>query len=437
MENKILEMEQMPVGKLLFKYSITVFWALLFSAFYNLTDALFVSYGVGDKAMAGVAVAYPFMMLQGAFAQMVGGGAAVFVTKHLGKKEYKKAGNVTFTAMVIFYCTTLIVSVFCLAFSREILIVFGATSEIMEYSNQYFLIIAAGNVFSTGFSSIIRAEGRMKYSLLIWLVPTAVNILFDYIFVFVLKIGVTGVALATVICQFTSFLMSILFFTQISCQIIKPSKIKFSTVKNIFQLGIPVLIQAGGMSIIVFAINNRLSAFGNSGLIASFAYVAKIIQFAVVPFTAVTSALAPIVGYNGSAGNFKRVNNVMKYAFTACYLVALCEIIISFLLSNKLMQIFTKDISIINYGSDILKMLCPSVLFIPFILIVGAYFQALANKKQSLVINLFLIAFTVVFIFIFSKFNLMWWGVAAGSVASFVFTLAVFLKKKEVAVATS
>lgn len=79
-------------------------------------------------------------------------------------------------------------------------------------------VMLAGNIFSTGFSSIIRAEGKMAYSLLIWFIPTAINIIFDIVFIFVMDMGVQGAALSTVLCQFTSFSMSIFFFKKLSCQ---------------------------------------------------------------------------------------------------------------------------------------------------------------------------------------------------------------------------
>ena len=91
---KTKQMETESIPKLLFKYSSVTFCALLFSSLYNIVDTLFVSYGIGDEAMAGVSVVYPFMILQGAFAQTVGSGAGTIVSKLLGEKKYEKAGGV-------------------------------------------------------------------------------------------------------------------------------------------------------------------------------------------------------------------------------------------------------------------------------------------------------------------------------------------------------
>ena len=259
MKDKTLEMATKPINKLIFEYSLTTFTALLFSALYNTVDALFVSRGIGDAAMAGVSIVSPFMMLQGSFAQMIGLGAGTIISNHLGKKEYEKAGNTTLTAMFIFYLTTSTVSIICLIFSNQIITLLGATNETREYAKSYFTIIALGNVFSTGFSSIIRAEGKMKYALLIWLIPTGVNIAFDYILIFIIKLGVTGAAIATVMCQFTSFLMSLIFFTKISCQKFNAKKLNIHETCEVLTLGINALLQSAGLSIITFIINSIMA----------------------------------------------------------------------------------------------------------------------------------------------------------------------------------
>lgn len=432
MKNKSLEMGTQPIGKLLFKYSSTLFCSLLFSALYNAVDAIFIGYGVGDLAMAGVSVVSPFMMIQAAFAQMLGGGASVLVTGFLGKKEYEKAGDVTFNTMTVFYSTAIIVSLISLLFCTPILRVFGATDEIMPYAKGYFIVIAAGNVFSTGFSSIIRAEGRMKYSLLIWLIPTGINILFDYIFVFVLKWGVIGAALATVLCQFTSFLMSVIFFLKISCQKIKIKLPSFSTVKSVLGLGVPALLQTGGMSVVMFVINNRLSHFDDSVSIASFAYISKIIQFSLVPINAVSMALSPIVSYNFASGEYARVKKAIKSALGVSCGFCAAELLVGFFFGESLISIFSKSPEVLNKGNEIIRILSLSLIFVPFILIAATYFQATANKSKSVCLNTVLIASTSLCVFVLSFVNngAMWWGVLLGCAFSF-FICALLVKKEE------
>ena len=217
-QDKAQALTTAPVTGRLLRHLPYTLAALLFSAFYNVADTLFVSHGVGDLAAAGISVVFPLTVLQGAIAQMVGAGAGALVSPCLGQKDYRAAGRITKSAMAFFYTTALGITCICLLFRTPLLRLFGATAEILPYARTYFTILAAGNVFSTGFSSIIRAEGRMDYSLWIWLLPTGVNLLLDWLLIYRLHLGIAGAAWATVIAQAASFCMSVLFFTRFSCQ---------------------------------------------------------------------------------------------------------------------------------------------------------------------------------------------------------------------------
>lgn len=427
MNNKAQEMGTKPISKLLFEYSITTFCALLFSALYNTIDALFVSRGIGDEAMAGVSIISPFMMLQGAFAQMIGLGAGTLISSYLGKKEYKKAGNVTLNAMVIFYSTTAVISVICLIFLNRLITLLGATNDIREYAKEYFTIIVLGNIFSTGFSSIIRAEERMKYALLIWLIPTGVNIVFDYIFIFVIKLGVAGVALATLMCQMTSFLMSILFFVKFSSQKFEFKNIKLNEIKDILTLGINALLQSAGLSIIIFIINKILASVYDYTYITSFSYVSKMAQIAIVPLNAVTTALSPIISFNYSSSKYKRVKISVLYSLIYSYICSVIEMTVLFIFSKKLAMIFTSNQTIINQCNDIINILLISLLFVPAVLIISTYFQAIKNKKYAFLITAFLLITMSAFLFIL-KSNCIWFAMPISCFITFL--LSIYLYKK-------
>ena len=254
-QDKAQALTTAPVTGRLLRHLPYTLAALLFSAFYNVADTLFVSHGVGDLAAAGISVVFPLTVLQGAIAQMVGAGAGALVSPCLGQKDYRAAGRVTKSAMAFFYTTALGITCICLLFRTPLLRLFGATAEILPYARTYFTILAAGNVFSTGFSSIIRAEGRMDYSLWIWLLPTGVNLLLDWLLIYRLHLGIAGAAWATVIAQAASFCMSVLFFTRFSCQQFRGERADRATMGRILTLGLPTLVQMGSLSVVLVVMN--------------------------------------------------------------------------------------------------------------------------------------------------------------------------------------
>lgn len=90
------------IPKLIFSFFITAFMGLMLNTVYNLTDTLFVSWGVGDVAMGGISIVFPFTLIQGAISTTIGGGAAVLVSRKLGEGEYSESGKITVNAMAVF-----------------------------------------------------------------------------------------------------------------------------------------------------------------------------------------------------------------------------------------------------------------------------------------------------------------------------------------------
>jgi len=292
----------------------SVFRLLLLNAVYSLTDALFVSWGVGESAMGGISVVLPFVFLQGAISTALGGGAASLVSRRLGAGAENEAGEFTINAMAAFYLTAVFVTALGFAFRGRVLALLGATGELYPYAETYFTILLAGNVFSTGFSAIIRAEGNACYALLIWLIPVSLNIVLDAVFILRLKLGVAGSAYATVIGQAVSFCMSVYYFTRRSAQKFKGARFRVRRVGEVLAIGLPSLVQMGSLSVSIALINRVLGVVGGVSGVTAFAYMSRILTFAAVPFTAVTQALSPIAGYQYGAKRPDRLRDAVRYS---------------------------------------------------------------------------------------------------------------------------
>lgn len=377
-----LATEQIP--RLVMKFTGTTLAALLLNAAYTLTDTLFVSWGVGDHAVGGVSVAFPFVILQGAISTAIGGGAASLVARRLGAGEREQAGQVTRCAMGAFYGSAVIITVLGLLLMDPMLHLMGVTPELYSYARDYLTIILLGNVFSTGFSSIIRAEGKMLYGLLIWVIPISINIILDAIFVLVLGWGVRGSALATVACQFVSFCMCVLFFLRFTTQQIRSARFRWRTVGEILAIGTPSLIQMGSLSVISALVNHFLGDVSGTLGITAFAYISKIITFAVIPFTAVSQALSPIVGYNDGAGRGERVRQTVRFCIRLCLLYALAAFVLLEAIPELLIRCFTADGQIINLSAQGLRIIAVSLFLMPLPMLLGAAFQAVGRKGWAL-----------------------------------------------------
>lgn len=382
--------------------------------------------------MGGVSIVFPFVILQGAISTAVGGGAASIVSRKLGRSKYDEAGEITLNAMLIFYISAVIITVLGFLLMNPVLRAMGVTDALYPYAKQYFTILLAGNIFSTGFSSIIRAEGKMLYGMLIWVIPISINIVLDAVFILVLGWGVKGAALATLISQFISFSMSAFFFARMTSLQFKHAKLKRKHVWDILGVGLPSLVQVGSLSVISMLLNRVLGSVGGTLGITAFAYISKIISALVIPFTAVTQALAPIMGYNYGAGNFNRVKKTMRFCTLISFIYAIFIFILTQSIPQTLMGAFTDDHNIITLGANGLRIIALAFFFMPLPMLLGASYQAMGQKAYALILYAANMVFLIPCAYFMSK-NMgvtgVWWAYVIANICATLLTF-VFWKAK-------
>lgn len=433
----MLSTEKIP--KLVVKYATTTLVALVFNSIYTLTDSLFVSWGVGDNAMGGVSIIFPFVLLQSAISVALGGGAASLISRKIGGGDYAQGGEIALNAMLTFWITAVFTTVLGFIAMKPLLQAMGATPELYYYAKEYFSIILIGNIFSTGFSSIIRAEGKMLYALLIWIIPISLNIILDAVFILVLAWGVKGSAYATVACQFTSFCMSILFFSRFSNLVFKGAKFKWKTVKEIFSIGVPALVQTLSLSVSLLFINNILKYYSGTLAINTFAYINKLIVFAIMPFVALMQAISPIVGYNYGAGNRDKITQTVKYSLFLSIIYSLIALALFEAIPQYLIMIFTKNNEIIALGAYALRIIAISLPFTPFAMLIGATCQSEGKKGKALLLYslevLFLIPCSLIMVKLFAL-NGVWWAYVVANLLTTAFAIILILweKKKKITI---
>lgn len=417
------------VSSLVLSFAFTSFVALVVCSIYNLTDALFISWGVGETAMGGVSIVYPFMILQSAISTSLGGGAASLISRKLGESKKAESGNITLNTMLAFYITSIIVSLLGFIFLDQILTLSGASGEIYAYAKEYFVIILIGNIFSTGFSSIIRAEGKVVYSMLIWVIPIVSNIVLDAVFIFGFKLGVKGSAIATIISQGISSLMSLIFFIRFTSQKFTQFKPSIKVIANILSIGLPSLVQVGSLSIIIAFINKIIGQISGDQALIAFSYMSKIMAFIILPLSAISQGLSPIVGYNYGQKDYSRVKSAVKYSFILSFIFSIVIFGIIEIFPQYLISIFTNSTNLIEIGSFGLRIIGLSFLCSYVPLLIGSIFQAIGKRILSLLVFGANMIFCISLLMIFSSFGLVtiWWIYSISSLLAALVSITIFV----------
>ena len=222
-----------PIGRLLWFACSQTTLSVGVYGIYALTNAWFVSWGVGPVAFAAVNLIAPVLLALGAVATTVGIGGASLVSRALGRGDVDGAGRAAGSAFAVYWMAALLVTFVGLVFLDPLLTVLGAVGETREYAGEYALILLAGTITATGFSALVRAEGRMGFSTLLWVLPVVTQIILDPLLILGLGMRVRGAALGTVGGQTVSMAMSIWFF--------------FISVGSIVAIRIPLVLAAASL----------------------------------------------------------------------------------------------------------------------------------------------------------------------------------------------
>lgn len=383
-----------PIGKLLKKLSLPAMVGMLANALYNLVDTIFVGHGVGPMAIAGISVAFPIQMLVGAFALTFGVGAASISSRRLGEKNEKAAAKAAGNAIVMTIITSLLISLIGLLFLDPILSFLGASETILPFSRDYLSIILYGALFvsfSMCSNNLIRAEGNAKASMFIMLSGMVLNIILDPIFIFGLKLGIRGAALATVISQVVSSIIALSFFLKKKSilQFTRNSfKLSFKLIKETVLLGTSTFIRQIGTSIITVLMNNILGVHGGDAAIATYGMINRLAVFFLLPSFGVNQGLQPIAGYNYGAKFYDRVKKVLKLSTIWTSLIGLSGSVLCVLFPRTLLGMFTTDETVLSMAVPALRIVMSTMTFVGIQACGATYFQSIGKSAPAILLGL-------------------------------------------------
>lgn len=391
-EDKRRMMEETPMGRLLWKMSgLSVIGVMAYNL-YNVFDTTFVSWGAGTDAVGGVAVSFPLFILLSAVSSTLGNGAASVISRALGEGNREKAAKAAANTFALFYAVALLITVFGNLWLDELLHFMGVTDTLMPYARAYTRIILLGAVTSTGFSSLIRAEGSSRYAMYIWVIPMGANILLDCILIFVFRMGVVGAAVGTVAGQGISMAMSIYYF-YISGKSVLHIRLRHfileaAIIGEVTGIGIPSFLQLSGQSAALIIVNQFLRKYGGDLAISSYGIANRIIVFFLFPIQGISQGLQPVIGYNKGAGNPDRVRKALHTASVMSAFYGIAAYLLTVLMSDIFMRLFTSDPAVIETGSHILVIVNIALLFTGIQNMQTTYFQAAGKKIMSLILAL-------------------------------------------------
>ena len=315
------------IGKLMRKYAIPCIISLLVGALYNIVDQIFIANAsyLGSYGNAANTVVFPLTVVALAIAVMIGDGCCAFVSISLGRGETHKAKQSVGNAVVLSIVSSLILTALYLFFADTILAMFGGTvnAETYHHSQEYFFYISLGipfYMFGQAMNPIIRADGNPRFAMVSTLAGAVINIILDPIFIFGLRWGMMGAAVATVIGQVATAILS--FWYLLHMRIIRPGagdyRIAGALCTRMLTLGMTSFLSQISLVAAMAAINNMIRKYGALDPVfgqeqyaqipmAVVGIVMKFFQIVISIVVGMAAGCIPIVGFNMGAGKSSRV----------------------------------------------------------------------------------------------------------------------------------
>ena len=320
------------IPKLFSNLFIPTLLGMIADVAFILTDGIFVGHGVGQEGLASVNLVCPAMMLITAIGVMFGSGCSVVAAIHLAKENVKAARiNMTQAFAASLALSLVLVAIFYSA-PGKVLGLLGVSEELMAFAKEYFFWFIPTCVFimvQIVGSFVIRLDGSPKYSMLATVVPSVINIVLDYVFIFICGWGLKGAAIATDIGTGVGMLMTFVYIFFLS-NTLKVYKLKHTVtslrlgLRNVgymIKVGFPGFIGEFATSVMILAGNLAFGKYLSDSGIAAFSVICYLFPVVLNVYYAISSAAQPIISFNYGAGSVSRVRSTLRLSlvFSAAF----------------------------------------------------------------------------------------------------------------------
>ncbi|BDF79877.1 MATE family efflux transporter [Methanobrevibacter smithii] len=371
MANKNVEVMRGNPETAVKKLAIPIMISMLLTASYNIIDGIWIA-GLGQEAIAGIGFITPIFMILNGVSVGLGSGATSSISRFVGAKNHKKASQSAAHSLLIFLIASVVLTIVLLILQEPLLKLYGASGESLaqgiKYGTPLFLGLFAF-IFANGASGILRGEGDMKRAMYAVVVSVILNAILDPICIYILGWGSAGAAIATILSSICSAIV-ILYWILVKKDTyvdVNLGEFKFdsSIAKDILKVGIPasmdMLVMAIAMSLYMIFISSIAGEFG----IASFTSGQRLYLFAIMPLTAIGTAVTAVVGSSFGAKNGEYISRAHKFGAKFGIIFGTCVTLILVVFATQLSTIFAYTAETAHLVPEITRYLQIACLCLP------------------------------------------------------------------------
>ena len=383
-------MTEAPIPRLILTLSLPTTVSMAVIALYTLADSYFVA-SLGTAAGAAVGVVFAIHVLIQAVGYTLGMGGGSLISRCLGKKETKEAGEYARAALLFGLLIGGVITALSLIFRHHLIAFLGATESIYQYALDYSIPLFWSAVPMCGsfvLSQLLRAEGKAIWSMTGLVVGGLCNVLLDPLLIHTLGMGIAGASMATLISQILSFLVLLSAYLFKKSQLnlfVKLDLSVFSKLGKILVTGLPSLLRQGLSGVATVLLNHAAAPHGDAALTA-ISVVNRLFLLVFSICLGFGQGLMPVVGYNYGSGNLDRVKKAYRFSLLSATGILLAVSLPLGIFAPRVIGFFRDDAEVVRIGAYALRLLC-AVLFTHGIVTCTIMFlQALGRSTPATVL---------------------------------------------------
>ena len=396
MEQK-LNFTKDKIPYLLKKIAIPAATGTLFQSLYTLVDTFYAG-KISANALVALSKAFPISFIIISFGVGILAGTTSLIANALGEKKQSKAASYLAQSVLYSFLIYILVTFLGLYSASDILNFMGTEEINILLTLEYIQIIFIGSIFfflQVSLNSVLNAEGDTRSYRNILIISFFLNIFLNPLFVFGFGIipafGVSGLAIATIICQLISllYILTKVLKTDLAQLLnLKFFIVKINLILDLFKQGMPITLSLMLIGLGIYNILFFVSKFGDIAT-AGYGVALRIEQLLLLPTIGLNTAVLSITGQNFGAKEYDRIGEVYYKAIFYGALIMLIAGLFIFFSGNFLIQLFSNDPEVLYYGVQYLKIAALIGPVYPIFFITNAFFQGIKKPIYSTFINLF------------------------------------------------
>ncbi len=361
---------------------LPVLFAMFLQAMYGAVDLLVVGRSCENADVSAVSTGSQMILTLTSLLVSFSMGITVAVGEKIGQKKPDDAAQIIGTGLVIFAVLGILFTLISVVFAESLAKVMQAPEEAFDVTVDYIRICGSGFLVITGYNllgSIFRGLGDSKTPLIAVGIACVCNIIGDLLFVAVFSMGAAGAALATVIAQLVSVIISLLIIRRAKLPFAfrrSHIRLKKTVAVSIFRIGTPIALQdflVGISFLVVLAIVNTLGVTASAGV----GVAEKVCAFIMLVPAAFMQSMSAFVAQNYGAGKPERANRALKTGIAVSFVFGVMMFVLTFFRGDLLAGIFSNDSAAVLHAWDYLKAYAIDCLLTCFLFCFIGYFNGL------------------------------------------------------------